>query len=207
MTRLGFTFQMTVAALAVLLIAPASIRADLVNGSFEDTPLGTGWTSFGEVSFGGGAAILSENPAYPTGEQVSYTSIQQTFTWAGETSLSFGFRLTPLGGETEYFNVLLNDAVTGTNLLTAPIASTDYSVEGLDNLYPYVENYWRVNLDLSGIASENAIALVFSLKGWNDDRWAEATIDDVSLVPIPGAVVLGTIGLTLSGWLCRRKTC
>ena len=30
-------------------------------------------------------------------------------------------------------------------------------------------------------------------------------LDNISLVPTPGAVILGSIGLTFSGWLCRRK--
>ena len=213
---------MTVGALAVLLSMAVPVPADLVNGDFAAG--GDSWAvpDFPAVAFALGAAILDESPdylftdsQYPSGS-VSYTSIGQTFSYVqpGKAALSFDFWLRGYSSETDYFEVVFNDA-------RIPVASTretdpwrtDAGYEWLGSNYQGLGNdWWRATLPVSALASNTVL---FRLVGKEETAgdptgWeAQLTLDNVelSVVPVPGAVVLGSMGLAVAGWFCRRRLC
>ena len=211
MTRSMFTFQMTVAGMLVLLSVATPVPADLTNGNFQAGTSGWNWSddtaSLYESDEGQRWARLVEPPGH-TG--TVYASIQQQDISMpqGAAALSFDFSMTTFqDAETDYFQVELNNVGNFNELFT--IASTDSGTLDLAGEYPSPRAGWyRVNRDVSDLASGNW-TLIFRLEG-NEDGWATMVdIDNVELsaVPVPGAVVLGSMGLALAGWLCRRRTC
>ncbi len=220
MTRTRITFHTTIGALVVFLCAAVPVPADLINGDFAAG--GASWTvsDSSTVSFSSGVAVLDESPDYSIidgqypSEPVSYTSIQQEFSFMpeGQAALQFDFWLKGFSGESDYFEVVFNGA-------RIPVASTreadrwrtDAGYEWLgDNYQGLGSDWWRARLPVSVLASNT---LLFRLVGEEESAgdpsgWeAQVTLDNVSVVPVPGAVVLGSMGLALAGWFCRRRTC
>ena len=73
---------------------------------------------------------------------------------------------------------------------------------------PLVGSVIPVTLDVSDYVGVGSVKLEFNLAHDYDDG-SETTVqlDNVALVPVPGAVVLGSIGLSLAGcWLGKRRT-
>jgi hypothetical protein len=208
MTRLGFTFQMTVAAVVVFLSTAAPVPADLINGTFDGD--GSPWEVFSTDTdtdpetgsgFYEGVARLEEDRTYVSNR--SHTSIEQTFDMEpGEYTLSFDFRLFKESegegpDESDSFEVRLDG--------TEPFSILSSATGAVDNI-PWTHEMVPVSL-----SSGDPHLLTFSLVGDNTNSFnTTVEFDNVQFgppVPVPGAVVLGTIGLTLSGWLCRRRTC
>jgi hypothetical protein len=87
--------------------------------------------------------------------------------------------------------------------------------------YPFVNGYMFVVADTTGAAwdsialpnpqtiltlSPTSTFLQFYNATYSDTRFLVFEITDLSVVPVPGAVLLGAIGLGCSGWLLRRRT-
>lgn len=198
-------FRRLLVLLAVLLGLTVSARADLSNGDFELG--GTDWTPEGDVFFwkdipdypGNGTAVLWENLDYGETDadgDFDCSSISQGFSrLATETELHFDFTMTGPDTETDYFQLVLND-------VPFLIASTAMPALNDGNRHHVVQ-------DISGLGIADLHTLMFRLKGYDDnDVTTTVEIDNVqlSVVPVPGAFLLGCLGLSCAGWRLRRKT-
>ena len=192
---------MVLAALTVLLALGTSAQADLINGDFEAG--GTGWTTQGIAFFptsgGNGIAVLNENDAYsyPDGTKAfDFSSITQQFTRSpAQTRLEFDYHLSGPASETDYFQILLNGAVT-------EVAATNNPAL-LDG------NWHHASYDISSLpADPSQNMIVFRLKGYNDHpSLSSVELDNVRLVavPVPAAAVLASLGLACAARRLRRS--
>jgi hypothetical protein len=196
----------------VFFFLPAhSAIANITNGTF-DTDL-IGWTPQGEVTWDGGRAKLAPTYLYPFGEdqvvpENDNSSLSQTFNLEENSkTLSFDVYMETERGETDKFTALLD----GTQFYYWD--SSDY--EEFDDTVVWltdVDGYSKtVNLDVSGSLT-GSHTLAFNLYNDYEDyvnTWIYIDNVDVSgdfpVIPVPGAVVLGGIGVGLVGWLRRRK--
>ena len=64
-----------------------------------------------------------------------------------------------------------------------------------------------VTYDVSSFIDAGEVRLTFNLAHNNDltDPVTTVLLDNVALVPVPSAVILGSLGLTFSGWLLKRR--
>ena len=70
------------------------------------------------------------------------------------------------------------------------------------------KDYLTVTLDLSNVLGYDHLPDLFDRKlnvVISDDTSVDYAKLHLQLVPVPSAVILGTIGLTFSGWLLKRK--
>ena len=198
MKRLSRVLQMTVAALGVCLVATAPVQADISNGDFENGSADWSVSSDQFVAFSsnyyadtGTAATLSESDEYA---DYSYTTLwQDSVNFEEGEVLSFDFWLATEGGaETDWFYVLLNDGPTENVVYSK---STDGFEDG---------DVFHDDVTIPGV-SPGEYTLMFRLVGEDDGLFTAATVDNVRLVPVPGAALLGGLGLCTAGWFCRRE--
>jgi hypothetical protein len=99
------------------------------------------------------------------------------------------------------------DLATASTTLLGPVSaafpSLDYGPG--DVLYGLLwEGYGLYRVDPDTL---NVTFLRYLAAGYADGGWASlAIIPESSVVPVPGAALLGTIGLLYSGWRLRRRT-
>lgn len=198
-----------VAILAVLLGLSPRIRADLVNGNFESGSFGWSRSPTDSVLFqdsglldpdGSTVAKLLEatGPLAPEAN----TDLWQTFTLpSGVTALRFDYRFEATGegpSETDSLQVFLN------GVKHDDVASS----EGMPSYGDYLDGTWTV--DLSGFTSDPSLTVLFRLAGELDGFTTTVLIDNVTTVggsatvPLPGAVLLASLGFGCAGWRVRR---
>ncbi|MEN6424513.1 MAG: hypothetical protein ABFE13_04065 [Phycisphaerales bacterium] len=198
----------TMFVLAIAVLPAAFAHANLItNGSFETPDQATGtWSVYGSIpgwttTFGPGIEIQDHvtGLAYDGDQFVELDShsnsgmLQQVAVTAGASyDLSFAYSPRPGVAATStgievWFDGGLLDTVAGSGI-------------GLSNTSWSILNY---NVTPTG----NLVNLEFRAVGTSDSLGGY--IDDVqmngSTVPVPGAVVLGTLGMSLVGWLRRRQ--
>ena len=196
-------------AMTVVAFVSLTAFADLVpqNGDFSDGL--NHWTvEYGSVTNGGGLALFQEDPGFLTS-----TLSQQFITIpAGATQLSFDVLMSAVpGGDTDPFAA--PDAFTASLLnpltLDPLVFNSGYSdffymdnTGGLETIAAVSGS--MVALDVSGLAGLDAY-LVFNLVAGEDGMTTTVNLDNVnvSVVPLPGAVILGLLGLT-SGLISLR---
>ncbi len=173
-----------------LLVLAESAPAGLTNGDFSfdlsswDVTLGsvTHWPT------PTGAALFSSD----TDKVFEHSTLSQSFLLDEESlTLSFDFLMETDGGETDVFTASLD----GNPIYTL---SSDFGDTSFDDTFSY---------DVSSLAGQEVV-LVFDLKhDYDDDSNTTVMLDKVSveLVPVPSAVILGSFGLTFSGWLLKRR--
>ncbi|MBL7189376.1 MAG: hypothetical protein ISS70_23860 [Phycisphaerae bacterium] len=107
------------------------------------------------------------------------------------------------------FDVLMKTVLPGheTDVFTASLGGTElYELLSSD---PMVGGVIPVTLNVSDFILAGSVTLEFKLAHDYTPGDSETTVqlDNVALVPIPGALVLGSIGLSLAGcWLGKRRT-
>ncbi|MEN6578462.1 MAG: DUF642 domain-containing protein [Phycisphaerales bacterium] len=198
----------TMFVLTIAVLPAAFAHANLIaNGSFETPDQATGtWSVYGSIpgwttTFGPGIEIQDHvtGLAYDGDQFVELDShsnsgmLQQVAVTAGASyDLSFAYSPRPRVAATStgievWFDGGLLDTVAGSGigLSNTSWSILNYSVTPTGNL---------VNLEFRAVGTSE------SLGGYIDDVQLNG-----STVPVPGAVVLGTLGMSLVGWLRRRQ--
>ena len=200
MTRSRRVVRVGFVILAVLCGSGAGMWADLRNGGFEEQ--GAYWSSgppgfvgFDQVEF------FDPSPSYAAVLEESQpgndTYLEQTFQLEpGETTLRFDYRLDVTGPglpETDYLRVSLDGHVGGVD-----------STSGLRQSDNFRQGTWSG--DILGFLEGPDFTLRFILVGESDNITTTVAIDNVScaVVPVPGAILLGAVGLSCAAWRLRR---
>lgn len=199
-----------VVVLAAVALATGPVHAAPVNGDFSAGL--TGWDTAGDVSNGGGRAVLAENPT------AIMTTLSQEFSIeAAATTLSFDYLLgAEPGGPTgspfgDALQVSLLDPGTLAPLLHSPGVS-DYfytSNLGTEQYDPALVTVTgdTVTLGLTPLGDVDAL-LAFDLLGGDDGMATIVQVDNVRLTVIPEPATFATLALTtgaLAGYLRRRR--
>jgi MYXO-CTERM domain-containing protein len=208
MANKSFLRTIRFSAIVVALLSVTSFAGTtLQNGNFSAGL--TGWNvEFGTVTDGGGYALFEEDQF-----ELSST-LSQVFTipdLARELSFDLEMTSVPENGHESWpdaFLASLYDS-NGKPLFANPL--------GVDEFY-YLDNTGildttgtvtgnSVSLDVSSLAGQDVL-LSFDLFGGNDGMFTTVGVDNVnvSVIPAPGALLLGLIGMGTFGlWRRSRK--
>lgn len=197
MDKSKYVLFTTISIFVLLLIPAEPLTAAITNGYFSDDSPGTGWT-FGSNNI----EVTSDSTAYdgngmvslrPDEESESSTSIisqDNIFLLPTETTLSFDITMfkSEIGGDTDVF--------------TATFGSHQYTLDSSDITGTLYEK--TVTFDLTGWAS-GPYVLTFQLVNEPDDIFTAVGVDNVTLIPAPGALILTAIGASLAGVIKKSR--
>ena len=197
MDKSKYAFLTVISVFMLSLIPAKPLTAAITNGYFSDDPPGTGWT-FGSNNID----VTSDNTAYdenglavlrPDDESEDSTSLiyqDNIFLLPSETTLSFDITMykSDTGGDTDEF--------------TASFGMHQYTLSSSDITGTFYEE--TVTFDLTGWAS-GPYDLSFQLVNDSDDIFTAVGVDNVTLIPAPGALILTAIGVSLTGLLRKSK--
>ena len=211
MVRRNCSKFVVAAGIVCLLLSAESALADpLKNGDFESGL--SEWTVAPDGSVvpdSGAALFLPDNPDNTS--PYSNSTLFQEFTLDHQSLiLSFEMDMYTSGtGETDTFTATLLDLDNmGNPIGSVSSGSHFYSLNssGDEDKATGVSVIGNtVSLCVSSWANSN-VKLVFNLQhDYSDDLWTTVLLDNVALVPVPGAVLLGSIGLAYSGLRLRRR--
>ena len=203
-------------ALAAVLVLAAAAQADLFNEDFEGGDL-SAW-----VGQGGGAhhGTIVTDPLDPGNKVLTFTETN----WGGDIfATAAGFDLTPGQQYTVSFRYLGDPAKGGTSDNLGGYAGLAAGLPGAHKWYygtgtvsgaadVLVDNgswgsyRYDFTAPVPGVGSH--IHLMFEdfyLSGYGlNDVAGDVYFDDIRLVPVPGAVLLGIIGLSAVGVKLRK---
>lgn len=200
------------AACAVLFqVSMQPALADVTNGTF-DTDL-SGWNVesgvvLHELVGGDGKALFKQDDD----DEDPSSILSQPFTLDPlSLTLSFDREMESfVPGETDTFTASLLDS--SDNPLVSYSGETYFY--SLNSQSPPIEETATgvtvtgntVSLDVSSWAGDD-VKLLFALEHEYDDQFTSVLVDNVSvsLVPVPGAFVLGSLGLCFAGWRFRKR--
>ncbi len=213
------SFGLSLAVMALVMVAPASSRADLIqNGSFEigSAPGGhlpldagshaiTGWTvvsagSKGEdaIDYIGttwdashGSRSLDLNGYYNTG------GIEQGF----NTTVGKTYRVTfDMAGNPDPRPIVKTMQVSAIGTTTQ---SEDFSFD-ITGKSRTAMGWETMDWTFTADASYTTLRFMSTVTGAGVDAWGPA-LDNVRVTPVPGAAILAVAGLGLARWKLRRR--
>ncbi len=189
----------------IAVMSSSTASGDLVNGDFSITDISDpdfGWTLSGGAEITGGMAVFDELSASSS----EMTLFQPVELGQGNYILSYDISFSSSDkSESDIFKVLWG----GTPLLSI----NNEGLKDYNALYGLTEGFgapgeiwWYGTVEHSlAISSPSTNPLMFSLEVDNDSAYTLVNIDNVEIVPVPPAAILGSLGLTFSGWLLKRK--
>ena len=189
------------AAAALFLVSVQPALADLVNGDFSEDFTGNtdpalGWAvTTGPVDWADWSVDAPAAFFRPDGAAASSTLRQWITVDPGFSMLSFDVLM-----ETEFVDY-------ETDVFTAFLDTMElYTLSSSDLISDDVSQFEdTVICDVSSFVGLGSFELVFNLAHDNTDGETTVLLDNVALVPVPGAVVLGGLGLSLAGWRLRKR--
>lgn len=210
-----------ICVVAGLMLAASSAQANLTNGSFETGDL-TGWPTI--VPSGGSINVVTSHsePAPPatgttnwaatdgsyfallkTDGPQSWTMLGQVFYAPAGYTLTFDY----FWDSQDYkpFNDMAGGRILSGAGLGGPLVTNLF----FESVNSDPVNYWGTPWTTVSytFASSGTYTLVFGIKNGLDGILdSRLGIDNVKLIPTPGAILLGGIGIGLVGWLRRRRT-
>ena len=210
--------NLMVLAAAVLLLAVGSAKADISNGSFED-----GLNNWSIVLSGGDVQAVSSHTD-STGSATGTSSwsptdgsafalleggyanesvqLYQTFTASAGEVLTFDYFWDSqdyVSYDDTGMGTLLSGSGTGGSVLSTLFS---HSIVGSDP-----QDYWGTPWTLVSYTFADSGTYTLLIETWNDDDSNQSSyvgIDNVFVTPVPGAVLLGMLGLGAAGLKLRK---
>ena len=203
--------------LAIVVLAAGSAQAGLTNGSFETGDL-TGWTTV--LPTGASAsAVTSHSDPGGTGTTSwgptdgSYFALVKT-DGPGSLSMLYQSFYATAGASMslDYFwdsGDFIPDATTGTLLAGigtgGPVVSTLFAHNVSSDPLDFWGTPWTSVSYTFGCSGMYTLLVEVS-NGLDDIFDSYVGIDNVNVIPAPGAILLGSLGLCVVSWLRRRRT-
>jgi len=210
-----------ICALTIMILAVSGAQASLTNGSFETGDI-SGWTAV--LPFGGSVNVVTvhSEPVPPATGTTSWaptdgsafallktdgpgslSQLYQSFYATAGASISLDY----FWDSMDY--VPFDDATTGTILAGigtgGPVVTTLFA----HNINSDPADYWGTPWTSVSYTFGSSGTYTLLIEVWNGlDSILDSYvgIDNAIVIPAPGAIVLSGIGISLVGWLRRRRT-
>jgi hypothetical protein len=216
-----------ICAAAVLIVATGSAQAGLINGSFETGDL-TGWTAVVPSGASASVVISHTDTTWPGGVPPVVPGVTS---WGPTDGSAFALVKTDGPGSlTQLYqsfyasagaSILLDyfwdsqdympfdDMATGTLLAGmgtgGPVVTTLFSESIATDPGNHYGTPWT-SVSYTFPASGVYTLLITNTNGLDSILDSYVGLDNVSVTPAPGAILLGSIGAGLVSWLRRRRT-